>query len=568
VPTPVPEKGAAMPPSISEDDFGVGVARLELLHRLRKAAAAVARPAAARGGLALAASTRDGSIANAALRKSWPAAKGASFPDAGARLRGGLQGRRQGGAASASLDKAHVDSRHNEILEVLIGCPACIPAPVRAKFVEFVCQYPQDQTHALLLRVERERARRDEAGNDTAWPEFDGDVDARYDASESSPAREMSASGIQAVSIFRSLDIEASGVITEASLVRGLSSWLIAASRPDEEGRQGAAPDSSTPAAGVAPPQSAGERAEDRPVLASVPEEPAGIKRASEPDDAAVAAAGPKTEPAAADEAGLLRALKIDVKMDKKVAKQLAAMRQEDMRILEGKLKEVQEVHADAAARVERLRQREEALRRQEAAAKQAQVWAEERERQLQERDKAIAEREENTAMLRAEILQKAHELEETARSLQQRKAAVEHREKMLEQQMAHVKQLQALAAQTLQQHDEDHKDATQRDAASNPATGSRPLEAIGASDKLAPHSSRGQTRRAARGGGRGAVGQGRGLQREKDLQALAVLLQSERDGYFRQLQSVERLVNTFEGLPNTPEPLLDALKGALYTES
>jgi len=59
VPAPVPEKGAAMPPSISEDDFGVGVARLELLHRLRKAAAAVARPAAARASPPLAASTRN-----------------------------------------------------------------------------------------------------------------------------------------------------------------------------------------------------------------------------------------------------------------------------------------------------------------------------------------------------------------------------------------------------------------------------------------------------------------------------------------------------------------------------
>ena len=48
-------------------------------------------------------------------------------------------------------------------------------------------------------------------------------------------------------------------------------------------------------------------------------------------------------------------------------------------------------------------------------------------------------------------------------------------------------------------------------------------------------------------------------------MQALAVVLQGERDGYFRQLQAVERLVDTFEGLPNTPEPLLDALRQALY---
>ena len=53
----------------------------------------------------------------------------------------------------------------------------------------------------------------------------------------------------------------------------------------------------------------------------------------------------------------------------------------------------------------------------------------------------------------------------------------------------------------------------------------------------------------------------------EMELQALAVLLQSERDRYFSQLQAVERLVDDFEGLPNTPGPLLDALRRALYPE-
>ena len=52
---------------------------------------------------------------------------------------------------------------------------------------------------------------------------------------------------------------------------------------------------------------------------------------------------------------------------------------------------------------------------------------------------------------------------------------------------------------------------------------------------------------------------------REKELQALATLLQSERDRYFAQLQAVERLVDDFDALPNTPGPLLYALRSALY---
>ena len=57
-----------------------------------------------------------------------------------------------------------------------------------------------------------------------AWPELslDDDVD---------DGLERSIAGPQAVSIFRHLDHDSTGTVTQASLVRGLSGWLTAGSR-------------------------------------------------------------------------------------------------------------------------------------------------------------------------------------------------------------------------------------------------------------------------------------------------------------------------------------------------
>ena len=65
-----------------------------------------------------------------------------------------------------------------------------------------------------------------------------------------------------------------------------------------------------------------------------------------------------------------------------------------------------------------------------------------------------------------------------------------------------------------------------------------------------------------AQGGCRRAAGGGEG---GSESWGVVVVLQAERDRYFGQLQTVERLVDEFETLPNVPAPLLEALRSALY---
>lgn len=238
--------------------------------------------------------------------------------------------------------------------------------------------------------------------------------------------------------------------------------------------------------------------------------------------------------------------------MDTAIAKKLMALRLQDVALLESKLREVKDTHSEATARILRVEVRESAVQENQASLKLLQVQLEEQEQKLQEREKAAAEHATSLMALRAEVVHKAHELESTASQLQDRKKALEHRDKMLEQQTAHVKQLQELVSRTYEQHDQPkHFDRNKSENGIGSAAGRRALQP----QQLAA----GERKRS------GAVGGHAGVQREKELQALAVLLQTERDRYFAQLQSVERLVDDFDCLPNTPGPLLDALRHALY---
>ena len=186
---------AAKHDSLSEPAFLQGVACLELLHRLRAAA-----PANAAGP--------------PATRKSWPGGSASLRGPAifrGARTRVSLQA---GGALLPECPR---------LLAVLAGCPASIPAGVRAKLVELVLQCPHQTALGILQQAERARKHTD-AGEGVAWPELslDDDVD---------DGLERSIAGPQAVSIFRHLDHDSTGTVTQASLVRGLSGWLTAGSR-------------------------------------------------------------------------------------------------------------------------------------------------------------------------------------------------------------------------------------------------------------------------------------------------------------------------------------------------
>ena len=131
-----------------------------------------------------------------------------------------------------------------------------------------------------------------------------------------------------------------------------------------------------------------------------------------------------------------LRAIKVDGKMDRMLAKELAALRHEDLAVLQAKLRQVEHTHCEATARISRVEQREGALCEHEAAVKRLEVQLQEQEAKLQERERAVKEQVAHAGVLRAEMTHKAQQLEDTARMLQQRKAAVEHRESLLQKQV------------------------------------------------------------------------------------------------------------------------------------
>ena len=264
------------------------------------------------------------------------------------------------------------------------------------------------------------------------------------------------------------------------------------------------------------------------------------------------------------------------VKEDKVVSKQLAALREQDIVLLKKQLEQVEMTHREAVARVLRVEQREEAVRGHETALNLRQVQLEERERAVGEREKAAVEQEVSLTATQAELLHRAHQLEETAAALQQRKAAVQHREKMVQQQAAHVEQLQALVSRSYQHsdhptapplgHEESHVSCGKCKSMAHVGAGRAPVGADrhGAS-RCALHRRQPQAAKFKEFGNGGVRGVEVGAGREKELQAVARLLQSERDRYFEQLQAIERLADSFEALPNTPAPLLEALRCALY---
>jgi hypothetical protein len=257
----------------------------------------------------------------------------------------------------------------------------------------------------------------------------------------------------------------------------------------------------------------------------------------------------------------------------KALTKQLKALRDEDVLLLQKRLQEIEHAHGEATSRIMRAEQREAAVREHEAAVKVQQANADERERSLRMREHALSEHENRMALLNAEVAHKAHELEETARVLQQRKSAVEHREKLLQQQVAHVQKLQDMVNHTYTQHDTVAQSDPHHSAENPPATGTKHSTEYSTGETN-------QRRRALQSQQQRSAAKSKGIvssaglhageekvffSREKELEALAVLLQSERDRYFAQLQAVERLVDDFDALPNTPGPLLYALRSALY---
>lgn len=564
---------------LSEQDFELGIGRLELLHRLRQAVA-----------LADASTPRDAwTSPSKRLRASNSSASG------------GLAQHMRSSRPSARGVK--VDTH---VLDVLIGCPGWVTMQTRCKLLELVCAYTHDQSLQLLQHADRVRKQRQGEDKCTGWPEFTQTIEDVNSTSDGlcTPAQQLSLAGQQAISIFRALDVGASGDLSEAALVCALSKWLAA---QDKEQELSCVPPHTAKQERHALEQNAPQQSLARqalPTLASealptVPEHvssPVHSAQGSSPTADAAAeiisnsssdcAGGPKDTmtckawgwlasapvPAPSQAVVQPRAVWGGKKEGEGLTKQLKALRDKDVLVLQKRLQEIEDAHGEATSRILRAEQREAAVREHEAAVKVQQANADERERRIRMRELALAEHEKGMALLNAEVAHKAHELEETARVLQQRKSAVEHREKLLQQQVAHVQKLQDMVNHTYKQHDM----VAQRDhhsAENPPATGTKHSTEYSTGETN-------QRRRALQSQQQRSAAKSKGIvssaglhageekvffSREKELEALAVLLQSERDRYFAQLQAVERLVHDFDALPNTPGPLLDALRSALY---
>jgi hypothetical protein len=362
--------------------------------------------------------------------------------------------------------------------------------------LEEVCKHPQSLATTTLQHAERIRKRNLQEGRQMKWPSFAEEEEEEsttyYDyagslgVGECAAVCEKSVTDQQAISIFRALDMDASGILTEASLIRGMSSWI--ASKGGDRGggreRVGGAGEGGMEAG--SPAIAGGEHLQEgsggHTGLASVPEETApsasdmaeseanvaasaypplpgkfqvvGADNAYAPGTPTAAAAAaaaacstaahapPPHAPTAshAASAGLqlmeVRAIKVDGKMDRMLAKELAALRHEDLAVLQAKLRQVEHTHREATARISRVEQREGALCEHEAAVKRLEGQLQEQEAKLQERERAVKEQVAHAGVLRAEMTHKAQQLEDTARMLQQRKAAVEHRESLLKKQV------------------------------------------------------------------------------------------------------------------------------------
>ena len=365
--------------------------------------------------------------------------------------------------------------------------------------LEEVCKHPQSLATTMLQHAERIRKLNQQEGRQMKWPAFAEEEEEEEHESTTTPdypwslgvgecaaACEKSVAAQQAISIFRALDMDASGILTEASIIRGMSSWI--ASKSGDRGggmqRVGGAAEGGIEAgsvSGIAGGEHLQEGSGGHTGLASVPEETAPPASDMAEFEANVAASAhpplpgkfqvvdannayvPGTRTAAAAAAALadsetcstaalapppshaasaglqlmeVRASKVDGKMDRMLAKELAALRHEDLAVLQAKLQQVEHTHREATARISRVEQRESALCEHEAAVKRLEVQLQEQEAKLQERERAVKEQVAHAGVLRAEMTHKAQQLEDTARMLQQRKAAVEHRESLLQKQV------------------------------------------------------------------------------------------------------------------------------------
>jgi hypothetical protein len=563
-----PKHGSVAAETLSQPSFKAGIVRLELLHRLRQVARIMsscrqASPVSPGKGKRKRCPSPTEAKSHA-VRSSWPASHGV----------GGLGGMHTGSRerpGGASLDAAPFV--HPHLLAVLAGCPSSITMQERGKLLEVVCKLPHGDVHKVLQHAERARKLELKDSDQADWPEFDSQPDqARANDADAMlgeypAAEEESLVGAQALSIFRHLDVDTRGCITEAALVRGVSAWLVSkVEKGVEDAGEAQAQAAAAQAGGQKPdadPSAAGK--DGAGGLATVPEEDSsgqgavftGENEEEKEMGASVVDSRAASREAETSRVEMVRAVRGGAKMDRAVMEELAALRAEDVAMFEGKLKQVKEAHADALERIARAEKREGAAKKLEAEVREEQGRVQERERQVQASEKALAEHEIKVKALHAKALHKANALEDTARVLAQRKTAIEYREKLLAQQSAHVQQMQALVSRSYEQlnppkvspHTSEQAPATAKTASD--AQGRRPLQA---------------QQGLRKGVGAGSHGKG-GQGREMELQALAVLLQSERDRYFSQLQAVERLVDDFEGLPNTPGPLLDALRRALYPE-
>jgi len=365
--------------------------------------------------------------------------------------------------------------------------------------LEEVCKHPQNLATTLLQHAERIRKLNQQEGKQMKWPAFREeeeeeesptapvDYPGSLGVGECAAACEKSVAAQQAISIFRALDMDASGILTEASLIRGMSSWIASKGGDRGAGRgRGEGGMEAGSVSGIAGGEHLQVGSGGSTGLASVPEETApsvsdmaeseanvaasahpslpgkfkfqviGAENAYVPGTPAAAAADSETCSTAAHappphaptashaaSAGLqlmeVSAMKVDGKMDRMMAKELAALRHEDLAVLQAKLRQVEHTHREATARISRVELREGALCEHEAAVKRLEGQLQEQEAKLQERERAVKEQVAHAGVLRAEMTHKAQQLEDTARMLQQRKAAVEHRESLLQKQVCSV---------------------------------------------------------------------------------------------------------------------------------
>jgi len=348
------------------------------------------------------------------MRSSWPAGRVEDGGGGGTRLLPRHTAHGQGLSQWLRLVHPHV-------LAVLTSCPPSIPRQVRAKLLEVVCKYALDQVHTVLHHVDKVLRHHMEAGTDTVWPEFGLEPEhgaaaiGALGAQQYPAAEDKSLAGAQAISIFRALDADTSGSLTEASLVRGLSCWLasshtvpyektphethetqpadadaarksegatlpnrlavvpeeadsasasspiqIGACLPDVEATSNVAESAATIAA------SAATVADSGGAVASVAPA-AGVVMSSAAPSLAITAerARPVPPPSSNVTAGphvmKVRAIEVGSKahdsVDKAVAEKLKALRQQDVECLESKLKHVADAHTEASARIARVLQ-------------------------------------------------------------------------------------------------------------------------------------------------------------------------------------------------------------------